>query len=484
MARFYDTLIWEYIQNPWKKWLSLDKLSENHFYYKMINLDDLTMKWKFNLSELELSKLIEYSWEKSYVTNLLYEKQIENNRDNYVLNNIEIPLINVLKNIELDWVRIDKKLLKNLWIQLVEKINSLEKAIYLWAWKEFNINSPKQVWELLFVDMWLPHWKKTKTWFSVNIDVLTELAIEHSIVANILEYRHLTKLNSTYIEWLLKLLKNTDIIHSSFNQTITTTWRLSSTNPNLQNIPTWKWLAWEIRKAFIPFSDDDIIIAADYSQVEVRLLAIMSKDENLLWAFKEWIDIHYNTACFIFWKDDISSEERKIAKAVNFWVIYGISWFWLSKMIWIPVKEAKLYIEKFWEKYPDVIKYFEEIKDNCKKNWYVETMYWRRRFIPWINDSNAFIKNAAEREALNMPIQWTAADIIKIAMIKLSNFLDENNLKSKMIMQVHDEIVFSVKKDEEVILKNAIIDIMENIIDSDIKLVVDIWTGKNRSEAK
>ena len=484
MAKIYDTLIWEYIKNPWKKWLSLDKIAENEFEYKMISYDDITINWRYNLSDLDINEVAKYSWEDVYITNLLYNKQIKDWKYNSILNDIEFPLLEVLKDMELSWVRVDKESLKKIWVELIKRIELLEKSIYDRAWKKFNINSPKQVWEILFVDLWLPHWKKTKTWFSVNIDVLTDLSREHKIASEILEYRHLTKLNSTYIEWLLKLLKNTDIIHTSYNQTVTTTWRLSSTNPNLQNIPTWKWIAWEIRKAFIPLEWHDLLIAADYSQVEVRLLAIMSNDENLLWAFKEWVDIHYNTACFIFWKDDISSEERKIAKAVNFWVIYWISWFWLAKMIWISQKEAKLYIEKFWEKYPWVISYFEKIKEGCKEKWYVETLYWRRRYIPWINDSNAFIKKAAEREALNMPIQWTAADIIKIAMIRLNNFIKEKWLKSKMIMQVHDEIVFSVKKDEEEILKKAIIDIMENIIDSDIKLIVDIWVWSNRWEAK
>lgn len=486
MAQFYDTLLWEYIKNPWRKWLSLDNLASDYFDFSKLSYDELTNKWKIPLSEIDIDKVAKYSAEDAYITNLLYEKQLnELTKDEFrLLNDIEIPLLDVLKIIELNGVRINRELLKDVWVKLFDKITILEKQIYDLAWKEFNINSPKQVWELLFVDMWLPHWKKTKTWYSVNVEVLTDLSREYKIAAYILDYRHYTKLQSTYVDGLLKLLVNTDIIHTSYNQTVTSTWRLSSTNPNLQNIPTWSWLSWEIRKAFIPFEWHDYILAADYSQVEVRLLAILSQDKNLLWAFKQWVDIHQNTANFIFWKDDISSQERKIAKAVNFWVIYWISSFWLAKMIDIPMNEAKLYIDKFWEKYPKVIEYFENTKEFCQKNWYVETLFWRKRFITWINDSNTFIKKAAEREALNMPIQWTAADIIKLAMIKLSKFIIDNNLESKMIMQVHDEIVFSVKNDEVDILKRAIKDIMENIIDYDITLTVDIWVWVNRAEAK
>jgi len=486
MAKYYDTILGEYIKNPWKKWISLDKLSQEYFDYKMISFDYLTQKNKINFWELSLDKASSYSIEDVYITKKLYSKQqeewISNER---VLQDIEIPLLEVLCEIELAWVKIDKEKLKEVWDKIKKQIEIEKKAIFEISKKQFNINSPKQVWELLFVDMWLPHWKKTKTWYSVDNEVLENLSINYPIAKHISNYRQLTKLLSTYVEGLSKMIKNDSMkIHTSYNQTVTTTWRLSSTNPNLQNIPAGNWLWWDIRSCFIPFEPWDKIMSFDYSQVEVRLLAIMSQDSNLLWSFKQGLDIHKTTWSFLFWKDDINDEERKIAKSVNFWVIYWISPFGLSKMIWQPQKVAKEYIDKFYEKYPKVWVFFEKIIKDCEKNWYVETMFWRKRFIPNILDRNAVIRNSARREAINMPIQWTSADIIKIAMIKISKFLKEKNLKSQMIMQVHDEIVFNVKENEIELLKNEIPYIMENIIDAPIKLTVDYNIWNNWLEAK
>ena len=473
MAKFYDTLLWEYIKNPWYKGLSLDLLAVRYFDYKMISYDDVTWKWKINFREVNLQNAANYSAEDVYVTAKLYEKQADIRNDK-VLKDIEIPLIEVLKSMEISGVKIDKEKLKEIWEKLKIDAENSEKKIYELAWCEFNIKSPKQVWEILFDKLWLPASKKTKTGYSVDNEVLESLAFKYDIAKYLVEYRQATKLLSTYIEWLTKLIDKNWKIHTSYNQAVAATWRLSSTNPNLQNIPVWAWIWWEIRWAFIPFEKDDLILAADYSQIEVRLLAVLSNDENLLWAFEQNLDIHLETAYFIFWKDEISKDERKIAKSVNFWVIYGISPFWLSKMIWISQAEARLYIDKFYEKYPKVLDYFTKTIEWCREKWYVETMFWRKRYIPSINDSNAIIKKAAEREAINMPIQWSNADIIKIAMIKLQKFIKEKWLKSELIMQVHDELVFNVKKEELDLLKSEIQNIMENIIKAPIKLVVDI----------
>jgi DNA polymerase-1 len=386
---------------------------------------------------------------------------------------------------EIDWVFIEADKLKWIWILLDWEIRNTKKSIFDEIWEEFNINSPKQVSEILFENLALPRWKKTKNWSSVWVEVLWNLAHDYPIAQKILDYRHFTKIKSTYIDWLLDLLDSNSFIHTSYNTFITSTWRLSSTKPNLQNIPISDGIAWEIRDAFISRFNNWKILAFDYSQVEVRILAIMSEDKNLIDAFNNWHDIHHKTAEFIFWKGKITNNERKIAKAVNFWVIYWLSPFWLSKMIWIPVKEAKIYIDKFFESYPNVKIFLEKIIKKAEKNNYVETLFWRRRYIKWINDQNRLIKAWAEREAINMPIQWTSADVIKIAMIKIHDFLKKNKLKSKMIMQVHDELVFDTFSWEEKILEKEVTYIMENVLkDKPVKLKIEIWEGNSWRDAK
>lgn len=485
-AKFYDTLLWEYIKNPWIRWLSLDKLSVKEFWYRMISYDEITNKKKLNFKEVDLKQAAIYSGEDVYITNKLYNKHLEEKTtDNKVLIDIEIPLIKVLKRMEIDWVYVEADSLKWIWILLEQEIIRLKKSIYEEVEEEFNINSPKQVGEILFEKLALPKWKKTKTGYSVNADVLWELAHDYEIAQKIIDYRHYTKLQSTYIDWLLELIDENWLVHTSYNVAVTATWRLSSTSPNLQNIPSSSWIAWEIRDAFVSRFEWWSIIAIDYSQVEVRLLALMSKDTELLNAFKNWVDIHHKTAEFIFPWETITNSKRKIAKAVNFWVIYWISSFWLSKMIWINMKDAKTYITKFYESYPKVKEYLENTIKSCEEKKYVETLFWRKRYINWINDLNKIVKSAAEREATNMPIQWTSADIIKIAMIRVYDFIEKNNLKSKMIMQVHDELVFDIYPKEEKIMKENVQKIMENILENqEIKLKADIWEWKSWKEAK
>jgi len=485
MAKFYDTLIWEYIKKPWNRNLSLDKIAQNDLNYEMISYKDITNKWKNNFKDVDLITASKYSWEDVIITNKIYKKHLELNLDNEkIINEIELPLMEVLVNMEIDWVKVDKDKLFDIWELLKKEIKRLEEDIFIISDEEFNINSPKQVWEILFNKLALPKGKKTKTWYSVNAEVLWELSHEFEIAQMIVDYRHYSKLLSTYVEWLSKLLDSNWLLHTSYNQTVTTTGRLSSTNPNLQNIPSSHWIAWEIRSAFVSRFEWWKIIAIDYSQVEVRILAILSKDGNLLNSFKNNEDIHHKTAEFIFPWETITSNERKIAKAVNFWVIYWISWFWLSKMIGKSLKESKEYIDKFFESYPKVRSFLDETIKKCEETWYVETIFGRKRYIPWINDSNKMIKSSAEREAINMPIQWTSADIIKLAMIKVAEYLKEKKLKTKMIMQVHDELVFDTYPWEEEIIKTEITNIMENIIyNEEIKLKSDIWVGKNWRKA-
>ena len=481
MSQIYDTLLWEYVKNPWVRWLALDKLAERYFNYEMISFDEIVKKQKLkDFSEVELDLAANYSGEDVYITYKLFEAQNELNLlENKILSDIEIPLIKVLKDVEINWVKVDRDRLKELGTIFEKQIIDLSNSIYEEVDQEFNISSPKQVWEILFDKLQLPKWKRTKTGWSVNAEVLESLSHEHPIAKKIIDYRHYSKLNSTYVTWLIELLSEEDMIHTSYNQAVTATWRLSSTNPNLQNIPSSKWIAWEIRSAFISRFEKWKIMAFDYSQVELRLLAIMSKDENLIDVFSRWLDIHQRTAELI-WTTD-----RKVAKAVNFGVVYWISGFGLSKMIDISVWEANIYIKKFFESYPKVREYLDETIKFCEENKYVETMFWRKRFIKWITDANKMIKKSAEREAINMPVQWTSADIIKIAMIKVADFLKEKELKSKMIMQVHDELVFDVYLWEESILEVEIPNIMENIIDNkEVILKVESEIGNNWREAK
>lgn len=495
MAQFYDTLLWEYIKDPGVRWLSLDKIALREWKYKMQSYEEVTMKKKLNFREVELVAASIYSGEDVYITHKLFQKQNkEKTSQDKILQEIEIPLIEVLKNMELDGVKIDRDRLKSIGALLENEIQKLEKEILNEAWVEFNISSPKQVGEVLFDTLWLPKGKKTKTGYSVSAEVLSELAFKFPIAQKIVDYRHYSKILSTYINGLIELLDQDDFLHTSYNQFIAATGRLSSTTPNLQNIPMNDGIAWEVRNAFISRFENGKIIAFDYSQIEIRLLALMSKDKNLVKAFQEETDIHANTA------ELIGTKERKIAKAVNFWVIYGISGFGLSKMINIPMKDANEYINKFFLSYPEVKKYLESIIKICEKTWYVETLFGRKRYIKWINDANKIIKKAAEREAINMPIQWTNADIIKISMIQIYDFLQTplqtspltgerlKNwylLKSKLIMQVHDELVFDVFPWEENIIKETIPNIMENIVKNEnIQLKVDTGIGTNWKEAK
>lgn len=487
MAQFYDTMLWEYIKNPGRRGLWLDTLALDQCNYEMISYKDISEKWKLSFEEVALRDASIYSGEDVYITKQLYRKQKENpyiSKSN-VLKNIELPLMEVLAKMELTGIKIDRDILKGIGNQLEHAIQDLEKEIHSLAGEEFNIKSPKQVWEILFEKMGIIAQKKTKTWYSVNAEVLEWLAKNYPIASLIVEYRHYTKLLSTYINGLLEVASEDDRVHTSYNQTIASTGRLSSTNPNLQNIPSGEELAGEIRRAFIADTPEDFIVAFDYSQIEVRLLALMSQDENLLNAFKEGRDIHQVTWEFIFGKTHITSNERKKAKAVNFWVIYGISPFGLSKMIDINGKQAKEYIDAFYKLYPKVRSFYDMTIANCKKNSYVETLFGRRRYIPSINDRNKMIANGAEREAINMPIQWSNADIIKIAMIQIQKMLDEGNYESTMLLQVHDELVFNIKAHEKDILCPKILEIMENILGTtEIPLKVDMWVGKNWKEAK
>ncbi|MDD3645986.1 MAG: DNA polymerase [Candidatus Gracilibacteria bacterium] len=494
MAKFYDTLLGEYIKAPGVRGLSLDKLALRDFEYEMISYDSVTDKAKINFKDVDLSVASNYSGEDVYITAKLYKAQKkEHLTENSILNDIEIPLTEVLKDMEISGVKIDRDRLKGIGILLKNEIDFLRKKIYEQVGTEFNINSPKQVGEILFDKLALPKGKKTKTGWSVSAEVLGDLAHDYPVAQDIVDYRHYTKILSTYIEGLLDIADEDDLVHTSYNQTVASTGRLSSTEPNLQNIPSSDGIAGEVRDAFVSRWEKGSIMASDYSQVEVRLLAIMSGDENLIGAFNSGVDIHHKTAEFIFGTETISSSQRKIAKAVNFGVIYGISAFGLSKMIAISQKDAKIYIDKFYESYPKVREFLDNTIKFCEEKGYVETLFGRKRYINGINDANRIIKQSAEREAINMPIQGTSADIIKIAMLEVHDFILKKKLKSKMIMQVHDELVFDVYPGEENTLRTGVFDIMQGVLKKSkhdinnkdkVELKVDIEIGKSWKDAK
>lgn len=416
---------------------------------------------------------------------IMEENLKESNMDG-LLYHVEMPLVEVLAYMEYEGVKVDKEKLNELGSQFKEIIKKLESEIYKISGEEFNINSPKQLGVILFEKLGLPVIKKTKTGYSTNAEVLDKLKDQSPIIDKIIEYRQIVKLNSTYVEGLLSIINPIDgRIHSSFNQTITTTGRISSTEPNLQNIPVKLEMGRNIRKVFI--SDKGCkLVDADYSQVELRVLAHMSQDETMIDAFKHNEDIHTKTASQVFnvSMDEVTSKQRSDAKAVNFGIVYGKSDFGLSEDLNIPVKQAKEYIENYFNKYNKIKEFMDNIIEDASSNGYVTTILNRRRYIPEIKSSNFMLRNAGKRAAMNAPIQGSAADIIKIAMINVYKKLEENNLKSKLILQVHDELIVEAVDSEIDIVKKIVKDDMENAVCLDVNLDVDLNIGDSWYDTK
>ena len=398
---------------------------------------------------------------------------------------IEIPTMFALHDMEVRGIHVDSKALKEYGDQLVGRIEELQESIYKEAGEEFNINSPKQLGVILFEKLEMPYGKKTKTGYSTAADVLDKLAPEYPIVADILEYRQLTKLKSTYADGLANYIKEDGRIHTSFNQTITVTGRLSSTEPNLQNIPMRIELGRLIRKAFLP-AKGCVFMDADYSQIELRVLAHMSGDEKLIEAYREAQDIHRITASQVFHIpfDEVTDLQRRNAKAVNFGIVYGISSFGLSQDLSISKKEAAEYIERYFETYPKIKTFLDGLVEDAKKNRYVTTMFGRRRPVPELSSSNFMQRSFGERVALNAPIQGTAADIIKIAMIRVHDRLLEEHLKSRLIITVHDELLIETAEDVIDRVKEILTEGMQQAADLKVALAIDLHTGKNWYEAK
>lgn len=416
-----------------------------------------------------------------------YIQELKRNEQFELLVHLELPLTFILAQMEFYGVKVDVDRLEQMGKEFTAQLEQIEQRIYELAGTTFNINSPKQLGTILFEKLQLPIVKKTKTGYSTSADVLEKLAPYHEIIEQILHYRQLGKLQSTYVEGLMKVVrKDTGKVHTIFQQALTQTGRLSSTEPNLQNIPIRIEEGRKIRQAFVPSSDDWVIFAADYSQIELRVLAHIANDENLIAAFHHDLDIHTKTAMDIFHvkEDEVTAHMRRQAKTVNFGIVYGISDYGLSQNLGITRKEAAEFIERYFRSYPGVKRYMEEIVQDAKQKGYVTTLLHRRRYLPDITSSNFNVRSFAERTAMNTPIQGSAADIIKKAMIDLANRLHEERLQTRLLLQVHDELILEAPKEEIELLKKIVPDVMENAVSLRVPLKVDYHFGPTWYDAK
>jgi DNA-directed DNA polymerase len=488
----FDTMLAHYLIQPELRH-NMDYLAEIYLNYKTIHIEELIGpkgRGQKNMGDLEPKDIYKYACEDADVTLRLMKPLAEELRKNSleeVFQNIEMPLMPVLARMERNGVVLDTDTLKEVENDFTLRLQTLEKDIYELAGHEFTINSPRQVGEVLFGELKLSEKvKKTKSGqYSTSEEVLRDLHSKHPIVQKILDYRGLKKLLSTYVEALPKLINPaTGHIHTSFNQAVTATGRLSSSNPNLQNIPVRGEDGREIRKAFIP-EEGEIFFSADYSQIELRIMAHLSGDEHMIEAFNAGHDVHAATAARIFHKDikDISKDERRKAKTANFGIIYGISAFGLAERMDVSRTEAKELIDSYFEMYPKIKDYISKAVDTAREKGYIETEFGRRRYLPDINSRNAVVRGYAERNAVNAPIQGTAADIIKIAMIRVQQRLDAEGCKARMMLQVHDELNFSVPTDEFDKVKRIVIEEMQGAYKMSVPLEADCGEGKNWLEA-
>ncbi len=486
----FDTMIASYLLNPTKKTHKLDNLALEFLGYRMQTYKEVTsrLKQEENFSHIPLKEATFYACEDADITLRLkhiLEKKLKEEDLAFVFEQIELPLIKVLAKMEFFGIKIDPIKLELMSKFLEEKIREIENEIYQLAKEKFNINSPRQLSYILFEKLKLPPVKKTKTGFSTDTEVLEILSLQHPLPAKVLEWRQLTKLRSTYVEGLIKKINpKTGRIHTSFNQTATATGRLSSSEPNLQNIPIRSDLGKLIRETFIA-EDGYVFISADYSQIELRILAALAKEEKLIEAFKKGEDIHTRTACEIFGvkPEEVTPNMRRNAKTVNFGIIYGMSPYGLSKELGISVDEAKKYIDRYFERYPKVVEFINKTVQFAKEYGFVKTFFGRKRPVPELFSPKRDEREFGKRIAVNTPIQGTAADLIKLAMIKIDNFIEKNGINAKMLLQVHDELLFEVKEDKTEEFIQYIKEIMENICpELGVPLKVDIKKGKNWGE--
>ena len=482
-------MIAQYLINPAQSTYSINDISKEYLDYYGVDEEALFGKGKkkrtFNdLSEEETCEYLSFILDTVSNAEMKMKEILKNQEMLELYYNVELPLVQVLASMEFFGFKIDSEELKRLSKEYEKEISDLTSEIYELGEMEFNINSPKQLGDVLFEKLSLPVIKKTKTGYSTDAEVLDKLKDQHPIIEKVLRYRQIVKLKSTYIDGLLTLINpETKRVHSSFNQTIAMTGRISSTEPNLQNIPIRTDDGRRIRKAFVA-EEDYILVDADYSQIELRVLAHISQDPKLMEAFKNNEDIHSKTAAEVFNVEEVSPELRSRAKAVNFGIVYGISDYGLSRDLNIPRKEAKEYIDNYLKNYMMVKEYMVDIVEEGKKNGYVETILHRRRYVPELTAKNFNIKSFGERIAMNTPIQGSAADIIKMAMVKVYNEIKSRNLKSRLILQVHDELIIETINSEVEEIKEILKDLMENSIKLDVPLTVDLETGDSWYDTK
>ncbi len=492
-GKLFDTMLAHYLINPDMRH-NMDVLAETYLNYTPVSITELIgKKGKNQLSfrQVPIDKQTEYAVEDADITYQLKEHFAPELKDANTISlfeDIEVPLLRVLADMEIEGINLDKDFLKSLSADLDNDIKSLEKSIYAEAEEEFNIASPKQLGVILFEKLKLVDKpKKTKTGqYSTAEDVLSYLAKDHKIIQNILDYRGLSKLKSTYVDALpTQINESTNRVHTDYMQTVAATGRLSSNNPNLQNIPIRTERGRQVRKAFVPRSEEFTMLAADYSQIELRIIAALSEEETMINAFKNGEDIHASTAAKVFnvRLEEVTREQRSNAKTVNFGIIYGVSAFGLSNQTDLSRSEAKELIDTYYKTYPKLRNYMSELVDFARDNGYVQTVLGRRRYLKDINSANAVVRGAAERNAVNAPIQGSAADIIKIAMINIHKKLKDKNYKTKMLLQVHDELVFDVYKPELEEIKSMIKSEMENAYTLAVPLDVDMGLGDNWLEA-
>ena len=485
----FDTMIASYLLNPSSRGHGLDALTMEYFGHKNLTYKEMTGTGskEIGFDEVEVGRATEYAAEDSDMTWRLKGKLQPQLKDSTLklYKEIELPLLEVLAEIELNGVYIDRKHLTELSSKIDKKLLRLEKDIYVLADEQFNINSPKQLSVILFEKLKLPVVKKTKTGYSTDVSVLGQLALKHKLPEQVLSYRQLAKLKSTYVDALPgEIFKKTGRVHTSFNQTVAATGRLSSSNPNLQNIPIRSDMGKEIRKAFTA-EEDNMLLSADYSQIELRILAHLSKDKALKRAFDKGEDVHARTAADIFGGSigQVDEKSRRMAKAVNFGIIYGLSAFGLSRQLNISRRDAQDFIDQYFSLYSSVKDFMGNTITEARECGYTLTMFHRRRYLPDLKSDNRQVRESAERIAINSPIQGSAADLIKVAMIRLSRNLKKIKLNSKMILQVHDELLFECPVQEKKEIESLVRKEMEGAYSLSVPLVVDIGWGKNWNEA-
>ncbi len=492
-GELFDTMLAHYLIDPDTRH-NMDVLSENYLGYTPVSITELIGKKGKNqgtMRDVDVETVKEYAAEDADITLQLhdvFEPMLKEVNASKLISEIENPLVYVLADMEIEGVRIDMEQLQKYSKELEIEVIRLEKSVYEKAGVKFNLASPKQLGEVLFDKLKLDEKaKKTKTGqYQTGEDVLMALAPKSDIVQDILDFRQLQKLKSTYVDALPQLVNpKTGRVHTSYNQAVAATGRLSSNNPNLQNIPIKTARGREVRKAFIPRDENHILLSADYSQIELRIIAEISEDPNMMEAFVKGLDIHTATAAKVYGIDlsEVTSAQRRNAKAVNFGIIYGQSAFGLSQTLGIPRKEAAEIIENYFEQYAGIKKYMADTMNFARENGYVETLMGRRRYLRDINSANQMVRGFAERNAINAPIQGSAADMIKIAMLQIHKDIKDQKLQSKMTMQVHDELVFDVLIAEKEQMKQIIKTRMQNAIKTKVPLLVEVGEGFNWLEA-